>query len=812
MSQAQTVQGITATGILVPIRVDTSGQVYIANPGSGGAAGNLATAAKGTTAAGSPTSTTASADRQPLDVTLRDTAGNAVAVGGGTQYTDGAVTGTPTGTVMMVDDGTNIQSAKGDAAGRLDVNVNGTVPVSGTFFQATQPVSGTVTANTGLTQPLTDTQLRAAAVPVSGTITVNTIPAVETGLAKDVNIGIVTETAPATDTASSGLNGRMQRIAQRLTSLIALLPAALGAGGGLKVDGSGTALPVSGTVSTGLSQPLTDTQLRATPVPVSGTVSTGGLTDTQLRASALPVSSTDTTTSGTIALVSQSVALALNGKSGVAIQITGTWVGTLQFEGTVDGTNWVTINGVVAGTSTPGTTTIANGIVRVTPSGLAQVRITSTVWTSGTATISMRASDATGGTFLNQSLTAGNNTIGNVNVVGTVPVSLAVAPTTPVTGTFFQATQPVSLATNTPTLQSGSTTAVTQATAANLNAQTAQIATVIPTATTMQNAAVAVGNGTNLNVLGYVSAIISITGTMGGGTRIDFEASVDDVTFVSIAGHQIGVTGNLGVFTTSTGDFRFSLAAYKSIRARISTYGTGTITAKGYVSAVAGHGTTVNANIIAALPTGTNTIGNVGIIGTVPVSLATAPTTPVTGTFFQATQPVSLATAPTTPVTGTFFQATQPVSLATNTPVIAAGTALIGKVGIDQTTPGTTNNVALQPSNLLVTATAAISTAATLTLPAVAGQFHYITSINIHKYAGVAVVGAAAPVLVTSTNLPGSLAWTTPTAQAVGTSYDVPFNTITPIKSSVANTATTIVCPLTTSVIWRITVTYYTAA
>lgn len=34
--------------------------------------------------------------------------------------------------------------------------------------------------------------------------------------------GAVTEAAPATDTASSGLNGRLQRIAQRLTSLIAL--------------------------------------------------------------------------------------------------------------------------------------------------------------------------------------------------------------------------------------------------------------------------------------------------------------------------------------------------------------------------------------------------------------------------------------------------------------------------------------------------------------------------------------------------------------------------------------------------------------
>ena len=36
---------------------------------------------------------------------------------------------------------------------------------------------------------------------------------------------------------------------------------------------------------------------------------------------------------------------------------------------------------------------------------------------------------------------------------------------------------------------------------------------------------------------------------------------------------------------------------------------------------------------------------------TQPVSLATAPTTPVTGTFWQATQPVSIASAPVTPVT-----------------------------------------------------------------------------------------------------------------------------------------------------------------
>lgn len=65
----------------------------------------------------------------------------------------------------------------------------------------------------------------------------------------DIHIGVKTETAPATDTASSGLNGREQRIAQNITTLTGKLPTALGAGGGLKIDGSGTSLPVSATLA-----------------------------------------------------------------------------------------------------------------------------------------------------------------------------------------------------------------------------------------------------------------------------------------------------------------------------------------------------------------------------------------------------------------------------------------------------------------------------------------------------------------------------------------------------------------------------------
>lgn len=58
--------------------------------------------------------------------------------------------------------------------------------------------------------------------------------------------------------------------------------------------------------------------------------------------------------------------------------------------------------------------------------------------------------------------------------------------------------------------------------------------------------------------------------------------------------------------------------------------------------------------------------------------------TPVTGTFYQATQPVSIATMPSTPVTGTFWQATQPVSgtVTANATLAAETTKVIGTVNV----------------------------------------------------------------------------------------------------------------------------------
>lgn len=330
------------------------------------------------------------------------------------------------------------------------------------------------------------------------------------------------------------------------------------------------------------------------------------------------VSRLDSTASGSITAISQLVALVLNGKSGVALQITGTWVGTLQFEVTLDNVNWVPINGVVAGASTPGQTTSANGIVRLTPSGAAQVRVVSTSWTSGTAVISLRASDGAGGTFLNQSLTAGTNVVGRVGIDQTIPgttnavqvtgsiplpsgaateTTLALINTkTPLLGqTTMTTSQPVVIASNQtaiPVTSAGIPVALGQTTmSASLavvlaNDQT-QISVTEPdlfitgqgTQTVVgQNILLAVAGVTNLDVAGYRSASVQIISTGTAGTFI-FENSNDGTNFQPMTVFNSGVlTGSplTSAITATASSFIYSLPIRaRFIRVRIVTTITG---------------------------------------------------------------------------------------------------------------------------------------------------------------------------------------------------------------------------------------------
>jgi len=111
------------------------------------------------------------------------------------------------------------------------------------------------------------------------------------------------------------------------------------------------------------------------------------------------------------------------------------------------------------------------------------------------------------------------------------------------------------------------------------------------------------------------------------------------------------------------------------------------------------------------------------------------------------------------------------------------------------------------------TTTAAVGVAATLTLPSPgAGLRHYITYIRIARIASVLLTPAATPVVVTTTNVPGAVAFSMPAdAAAQGTIFDYQEAFNFPIAVSAQGTATTIVCPATPGVIWRVTAGWYVA-
>lgn len=197
-----------------------------------------------------------------------------------------------------------------------------------------------------------------------------------------------------------------------------------------------------------------------------------------------------------------------------------------------------------------------------------------------------------------------------------------------------------------------------------------------------------------------------------------------------------------------------------------------------------------NQSAVPVTLTSTTITGSVAVTGTVTANQGTA-NTAANGWFQRLTD-------------GTNNVAVK----AASTAAVAADVALVVAVSPNNVVPVTNAT-----NDLAVTVTAAAAAIATLTLPAVASQFHRIQYLEITAYTTVARVGGVAPVLVTSTNLPGSPVWTLASAAAVGTTERI----VVPIgpgglRSSVLNTATTIVGPATASIIWRITAIYRTSA
>jgi hypothetical protein len=239
------------------------------------------------------------------------------------------------------------------------------------------PVSGTVTANTGLVQPLTDAQLRAAAVPVSGTFFQATQPV---SIAAPVAV-----TGPLTDTQLRA-----------------------------------TPVPVSGTVTanTGLSQPLTDAQLRAAAVPISAAslpLATGAATSANQSTSNTLLTNIDgklgslgqktMANSAPVTIASDQSAIPITG----SITATNPSVGTTGSAVPASGT-------LVAGTDG----TNLRGI-KTDASGELQIDVLSSALPSGAATA---ANQTTANSSLS-SIDSKLNTLGQKTMANSTPVTIA---------------------------------------------------------------------------------------------------------------------------------------------------------------------------------------------------------------------------------------------------------------------------------------------------------------------------------------------------------------------------------------------------
>ena len=215
------------------------------------------------------------ASSNPLTVAVTDATGAQItSFGGGTQFADGAARGTATRTISMVDDGTLIQSMKGDASGRPLVTIDTALP-AGTALIGNVGIDQT---NPGTTNAVSaDTELPAAAA-LADTSANPTAPDVGAknsvyngatwDLQREVNatanttgtgipaVGLYAQfddVAPTAITENRYGNVRMSTNRNLYNTIRDAAGnergANVSAGNALLVDGSATTQPVSGTVA-----------------------------------------------------------------------------------------------------------------------------------------------------------------------------------------------------------------------------------------------------------------------------------------------------------------------------------------------------------------------------------------------------------------------------------------------------------------------------------------------------------------------------------------------------------------------------------
>ena len=172
-----------------------------------------------------------------------------------------------------------------------------------------------------------------------------------------------------------------------------------GGGGGyvnVKVNPSG-ALTVDSTVSSSAlpTGAATETTLASinTKTPIGQTTMSGSRPVVIASDQIVPTKSQSVTTTGTITALNGTVTVSPNGDASAFIDLRGTWVATVTFQGSIDGTTFFSLPAAPAGSAqnvAAVTTTAANGAWQVNCAGMVAVRAIATAFTSGTINVTIR--------------------------------------------------------------------------------------------------------------------------------------------------------------------------------------------------------------------------------------------------------------------------------------------------------------------------------------------------------------------------------------------------------------------------------------
>lgn len=130
--------------------------------------------------------------------------------------------------------------------------------------------------------------------------------------------------------------------------------------------------------------------------------------------------SPDLTASGSFSSTNSASIISPGSLNTLLIQVTGTWSQTLVVEATLDGTTYFSINANAISSGVLNSTITGNGAYLCNIAGLNAVRVRCSVYNSGTAVVTMRASVGKAAVAINQMLPVGSNVIGALTANQTV--------------------------------------------------------------------------------------------------------------------------------------------------------------------------------------------------------------------------------------------------------------------------------------------------------------------------------------------------------------------------------------------------------